>query len=157
MRFTAILLFASLALAKFHTIQLYNGTQVKLWPHAQDMGVKMGCKHTGADIVSCIKNVVDADQDDRVTAAEIDAAKSKYMHWYEKAFSFVLKRGNSELIVQRCDTDGDAQISIDDLLHWNRACQQYSTEKQVEEAGDTCMCNCEAIDSISKFICDRAS
>jgi hypothetical protein len=136
---------------------LYNGSRVNLWSDDTDIGYRFGCDHTSFWVTSCIKKYVDLDRDGGVTAQEIDAAKSTYMHWYEKLFDFVANAGSSEDMQERCDLNENGKIDIDDLIAWNRRCLQYSTDEQASSRkGELCLCNCESINAISEYICDRA-
>jgi len=139
------------------SIRLYNGTVAKLWPREADIGNRFQCGHSSYSVVSCIKSFVDLDHNDGITAAEIDNAKSTYMYWYEKLFDSIANAGSSEAIVARCDLNLNERIDVDDLIEWNHKCSAYQTEAEANtHKHQLCLCNCESIDAISKYICDRA-
>jgi len=139
------------------SMTLYNGSRVNMWSVSSDIGHRFNCDRTSYWVTSCIKKYVDLDHDDGVTAQEIDDAKSTYMHWYEKLFDFVANAGSSEDMQERCDLNQNGKIDIDDLIGWNHRCAQYSTDAETHEhKGELCLCNCESINAISEYICDRA-
>lgn len=138
-------------------IHLYNGSTVHLWSRSQDIGRRLGCDHTSLSVVSCIHDYVDTNHDDGITEEEIDAAKDKYMHWYELLFDNIVSSGSSKDIRMRCDVNNNELIDVDDLIAWSHECAQYTTDEEASaQKGKLCLCNCEAIDTISKYICDRA-
>lgn len=138
------------------TMRLHNGTVVPLWTHENDIGTRMQCDHSSYSVVTCIRDFVDTNRDDGVTAEEIDAAKSEYMHWWERTLSFIVSRGSSSDIVERCDVNTNGKIDIDDLQEWNHRCEQYKTPEDLDGVEGLCLCDCKSIDSISKYLCDRA-
>jgi len=138
-------------------IRLCNGTLITLWNPKDDLGTRFGCDHTRASVASCIRNYVDTNHDDGVTEQEIDAAKSKYMHWHERLFDGIVSAGTSKEIRQRCDLNSNGKIDYDDLIAWHRRCSVFRSDAEVSaDTHKSCLCNCESIDSISKYICDRA-
>ena len=138
-------------------VKLYNGTTAKLWNLQDDIGQRFGCDHTSFSVVKCIQQYVDTNRDDGVTEQEIDAAKSRYMHWWEKLVDNVVNAGSSLDIRKRCDLNENGKIDVDDLIVWNHECSKFPNDAAADAyTGKLCLCNCEAIDAISKYICDRA-
>ena len=135
------------------SLRLDNGTSVELWPYGHDMGAKMQCGHTSLSIVECIRDYLDLDGDIAITK-EIDNAKSKYMSWIERTLGGLFSMSSLE-VRKRCDLNRNTKIDLDDLRAWNHKCQKYKTDAETM-AATTCLCTCESIDSISKYICDRA-
>jgi hypothetical protein len=136
---------------------LHNGSHVELWSSSADIGHRFNCEHSSYSVALCMKRYVDLNRDDGVSDSEIDAAKKKYMRWYEKLVDSIVNAGSSKDIRTRCDLNKNGKIDVDDLIAWNHRCSQYGSDAEASShTGELCLCNCESINSISKYICDRA-
>lgn len=66
----------------------------------------------------CMMNIVDVNNDRRITGAEITEAEYKYIptwkRWAMKAVAWFVKAIRVETIMADCDKDGDGYVTLDD-------------------------------------------
>ena len=138
------------------TLKLLNGTVVPLWSYADDVGVKFECKYTRYSVAECIRDYLDLDADSAITEHEIDAAKLRYMWWIERTLEVIMSSGTSRDIRERCDLNENGKIDLNDLVDWNQKCLELFATAEEANNAEGCLCNCRAINAISKYVCDRA-
>lgn len=79
----------------------------------------------------CIENVVDTNNDKRISAEEIEQAEYVYIpawkRWALKALSYVVEAMRVSHIITACDSDGDGYITLDDYgsKHGKGWCMPY--------------------------------
>ena len=97
--------------------------------------------------IDCAFNVVDTNNDHKISPAEIDAAKSTYLHWWEKTLAWVVGGAKTSKVMKNCDHNKNGFIEAADFPATQDTCMPYK-DKDGKVTGSLC-----------KFhgFCDRAA
>lgn len=99
---------------------------------------------------TCCVNVCDTDNSGDIDGPEIEACKSKYLYWYERALGWIVGPTKVSEVMKACDSNGDKKIDIDDYDAQKYYCMPYMEPlKEWKEPS-------EALCRIKSF-CDRAA
>lgn len=75
-----------------------------------------GVTFSAAQAVDCLfSTAIDTNGDGRVVRAELDAAKSAYMHWWERAAAAVAGKADAGKLIGECDADNNREVTRADL------------------------------------------
>lgn len=96
------------------------------------------CTHTRDEALACVTLYGDANKDGYVTAEEVDALREGSLHFYERALSWIAGETTATVMLH-CDHDCDGKISAEDFA----------------ASRDTCLHDCDGIDNLFRYICDR--
>lgn len=99
---------------------------------------------------SCAMNVVDTNHDGKIDASEIEATKSKYLYWYERAGGFLVGATSVDAVMKDCDANGDRLIDATDYEAKKLYCMPYKDPKKNWEVDSNAL-------SMVKVFCDRAA
>lgn len=101
------------------------------------------CDHQRSDAVACAMRFADTDHDGAITAAEIDAAKARYLPLAERVgvwLADVVGLETTQAVMRKCDDDGDGRITLDDF----------------ERSADSCLADCGRVNLLFKLVCAHA-
>ena len=113
-------------------------------------GVDNECNFNRKQAWSCAMNVVDTDNNGKVTTMEIEAAESTYMYWYEKVLGYLPFMPTTADIIHDCDANGDGMIDASDYEATKKYCMPYMDPKNNWETKSDALC-------YVKVFCDRAA
>ena len=98
----------------------------------------------------CCINVCDTDRSGSIDGPEIEACKSNYLYWYERAIGWIVGPTKVSEVMKACDNNGDNKIDLDDYQAKKYHCMPYMEPlKDWKEPS-------EALCRIRSF-CDRAA
>ena len=98
----------------------------------------------------CIMNVVDIDNDKAITVSEINAAKDKYMYWYEKVIGYLPFLPTVDVVMNDCDANRDGKVDATDYELKKLYCIPYNDPLK------NWTVKSDALYYVKKF-CDRAA
>lgn len=112
---------------------------------------KDGSTFTREQAWDCVENVVDTDSNQKIDPMEIEAAKAKYLYFYEKLIGWIIGPTTVHHIQATCDSNGDGLIDSNDYDAMKNTCMPYYDPKYPGEKIE--------IDALCKFkgFCDRAA
>ena len=99
---------------------------------------------------SCAMNVVDTNHDGKIDADEIEATKSRYLYWYERAGGFLVGATSVKSVMKDCDANGDNMIDATDYEAKKLYCMPYKDPLKNWEVDSNAL-------SMVKVFCDRAA
>ena len=99
---------------------------------------------------SCAMNVVDTNKDNKMDGPEIEAAKQKYLYFYERALGWIAGPTQVSAVMHDCDANGDHAVDATDFEQKKLYCMPYMDPKTHWTVESNALC------LIKKF-CDRAA
>ena len=96
------------------------------------------CQHTRADAHACALKYGDSNGDGRISREEIDNLRSRSLHYWETAISWIAGK-NADAILNDCDVNGDGYLDADDF----------------NQSADACLATCKDITDFFYYVCDR--
>jgi len=96
------------------------------------------CKHTREEALRCVQLYADLDKDGFVTEDEVQTLRDSSLHFYERALSWIAGETTATVMLH-CDHDRDGRISAQDFA----------------DSYDTCLRDCDGIEHLFTYICDR--
>lgn len=105
---------------------------------------------TREQVWTCAMNVVDTNKDGYLDGLEIDAAKQKYLYWYERALGYIAGPTQLSVVMHDCDADLDGRISHADYEAKKLYCMPYMDPKKNWRVESNALC-------LVKKFCDRAA
>lgn len=99
---------------------------------------------------TCAMRAMDTNNDGALDGVEIDAAKAKYLYWYERSLGWIMGPTKVENVMKKCDSNGDNRVDSTDFAAMKYTCMPYMDPDYNWERP------CEALCRV-KTLCDRAT
>jgi len=135
-------------------------TQVALWRHDRDQGVRFKCAHTRRDLAQDALRWLDTNADNTIDDAELHVPFDRCLGWTERmalrlGTTFGVA-GDAATVMRLCDVDGDGRIGLADFVTTSDACWTHTDAELLDShTHTTCLCTCTSIDQLYDFIFNR--
>lgn len=88
--------------------------------------------HSRCEVLKCVQNYVDFNQDGLISTDEMDCAREAYLTWWEKMIDKEVE--SNEVILGKCDKDGDGFISEEDFYLTYDTCLHLQVKLELGNA-----------------------